>query len=64
MEVQVLGIRNTQTGKTIAHVRAGNLFGDLPCDPDVVVDKTAKLVIKLHVFDGRLQANCRVETLK
>lgn len=64
MEVQVLGIRSTQAGKNIAHVRAGNLFGDVPCESDVTSDSQAKLVIKLHVFSGRLQANCRVEVLK
>lgn len=61
MEVQVLAVRTVGKGLRIAHVKAGEFFGDCPAAPDVVERGPAFLRINLVCRDGRLGASLRVE---
>ncbi len=61
MDVQVLSVRAVGKGLKIAHVRAGEMFGDCPASEQVSESGPATLRVKLIVREGRLAASLRVE---
>ena len=63
MNIKVLQIRTVGKGIRIAHVKAGDLYGDVPATDDVKENTEAFLRTTHGVRDGRLQAFLRVEKL-
>ena len=61
MKVNVLGIRIVGKGIRIAHVKAGELFGDVPARDGVQVGQPATLKNTVMVRDGRLIASLYVD---
>lgn len=61
--MQVLQVRIVGKGIRIAHVKAGDLFGDVPARDGVQVGQPAMLKNGLRVRDGRLIAALYVESL-
>lgn len=61
MKVEVLHVKETGKGFNVAHVRAGNLFGDCLTAPDVVEPGEYWLKGTLQVREGRLVSLIRVE---
>lgn len=61
MDVNVLAVRTVANGLKIAHVRAGEYFGDVPAAGDVQQGDVARLKITLVCRDGRLGASLRCE---
>lgn len=59
MQCNVLATRTTQTGLLIAHVQAGQFFGDVLAEEGVKPGK-AELRNRLRVKNGRLEAILRV----
>jgi len=60
MQVQVLYTKPTRSGGRIAHVKAGSLFGDVPCDRNIEPG-LAELTTKLYRFQGRLMVTLKVQ---
>lgn len=63
MKVHVLGIRIVGKGIRIAHVKAGELFGDVPARDGVQAGQAGSLKNTVMVRDGRLIASLYVEPL-
>jgi hypothetical protein len=64
MDVQVLQVRIVGKGVRIAHVKAGDMFGDVPARDGVQAGQSAVLKNILRVRDGRLVAALYVEPLQ
>lgn len=64
MEVNVLAVRMVGKGLKIAHVKAGEFFGDVPATDEVEPGQPAYLRISLVARDGRLGASLRCEKRK
>jgi len=64
LQVEVLSVRPTRGGLKIAHVRAGEFFGDVPATGDVIEGAAAHLRVTLVCRDGRLGASLRCEREK
>jgi len=64
MKVEVLQVRIVGKGIRIAHVKAGDLFGDVPARDGVQVGQLAMLKNGLRVRDGRLIAALYVEPIQ
>lgn len=64
MICEVLGIKQTRTELRIAHVKVGQLFGDVPCDKHFIEAKQANLKPNLRVRNGRFEAFLQVENLE
>lgn len=64
MLCEVLGVKPTRTDLRIAHIKVGNLFGDVPCNKDFIEAKQANLKPNLRVRNGRFEAFLEVENLE
>ena len=64
MKVQVLQIRIVGKGLRIAHVKAGDLFGDVPAGDGVNEGQVALLKNSVRSIAGRLQSSLRVERIE
>lgn len=60
MKVNVLSVKQTKTVR-IAHVQAGDLFGDVLATPDVTGPGEYELKVTLRSTAGKLVALVRVE---
>jgi len=63
MKVQVLQVRTLGKGIRIAHVKAGDMFGDVPARDGVQVGQPATLKNSIYLRDGRLMAGLYVEAI-
>lgn len=64
LQVDVLSVRPTRGGLKIAHVKAGEFFGDVPAMADVQEGAPAHLRVTLVCREGRLGASLRCERRK
>ena len=60
-QVQILQVRVVGKGFRVAHVKAGDLFGDVPCVDGLEPGAMACLKTSLVVVGGRLQASLKAE---
>ena len=54
MNCEVLSVKQINKNLRVAHVKAGDMFGDVPCDYSFVEQKPAKLKPVLRVHAGRI----------
>lgn len=64
MKCEVLAVRETKNGFRIAHIKVGQLYGDVPCDRQFAQAKEANLKPNLRVRNGRFEAFLLVENLE
>lgn len=61
MKCQVLGMKKTSGGLPVAHIRVGDLFGDVLATKDVIGPGEYELKVTLREKEGRLVPLARVE---
>lgn len=61
MDADVLAVRTVSKGLRIAHVKVGQVFGDVPAGADVEAGAAAMLKVTLVSREGRLGASVKVE---
>lgn len=61
MKCEVLSVRETPRGFRIAHVKVGQMYGDVPCDRQFSERPQAELKPHLRVRNGRFEAVLRVQ---
>lgn len=61
MKVDVLQVRRSPKGLNVAHVKCGQLFGDVLATDDVTEPGEYEMKVTLRVVQGRLVPLIRVE---
>jgi len=64
MKCEVLAVRETKNGFRIAHIKVGQLYGDVPCDRQFTYDQIAELKPHLRIRNGRFEAALRIENIE